>query len=190
MLGDGVTEYTFLRCRKEERDGSAYLFAGSPYSYRMSHRLAPILDRLKLTYEEAFPEAPMLRIGVIAEPRNGAAGNWSVAESSTMGPIFVIEVDPELDGNELVFAHELAHPILRLLGVPTALSIGFVDKRIGDEFTSASHHPFIFDLLEQGGYGDEQRAFSLESADTELYKLSKADFSSLSYTEELYQIWL
>lgn len=187
---DHMMEYTFLSCHKEEHNGSAYLFADTPRSYRMTSRLALILDQLELAYREAFPEAPALRIGVIVEPRNGATGNWSVAKSATEGPIFVIEVDPALDGNELVFAHELAHPILRLLGVPTGRSIEFIDKRIGDQFTSASHHPFIFDLLEQCGYGDEQRAFFLESAETELRKLSSADFSALTYTGQIYQTWL
>ena len=71
--------------------------------------------------------------------------------------IFVIEIDPELVEAEHIFAHELMHPVLRLLGVPTGKSLGAIDRSIGDEFTSAAHHPFVFDALDQYGYLSEHQ---------------------------------
>lgn len=155
----------------------------------MSERLTPVLERFKRTYAEAFPKAPALRICVIVEPRNGASGYWTVAEPG-VGPIFVMELDPAIDGNEEIIAHELSHPIIRLQGVPTGSSLAPIDLRIGDEFTSTSHHPFIFDFLDQVGYGDEQRAGFAKSANEELKKLETVDFSSPSYTAPPGQTWL
>ncbi len=119
-----MREYTFLSCHEQQQNNASYVIPGPPRSYQMTRRLAPILEKLKNTYSETFPtEAPM-RIGLIVKPRNGASGYWSVAESADVGPIFVVELDDAIDGNECVFAHELAHPIIRLLGVPTGQSRG------------------------------------------------------------------
>lgn len=131
-----------------------------------------------------------MRVGILIEPRNGASGYWSVAESSTTGPTFLVEMDSALDGDEAMLAHELVHPIIRLLGIPTGQSLGQIDKRIGDEFTSTSHHPYVFDVLDEAGYGNDQRASYAASADAEFAKLSQADWSSPTYTNAPGQTWL
>lgn len=185
-----MIDYTFLCCYKKPHGGSSYLHTEGTRSYRLTRRLEPILKQLKRTYSDVFPKAPELRLGVIVEPRNGASGYWTVAESLTVGPIFVIEIDPALDGKEEILAHELAHPIMKLLGVPSTQSVGEIDSRIGDELSSTSQHPFVFDLLDQTGYGDEQRKFYECRADAELDKLKHADFSSPTYTGQPGQTWL
>lgn len=185
-----MREYTFQTCHKEQRNGASYLFPAAPRSYQMTHRLGSIIERLRRTYSDAFPKVAPFRLCVIVEPRNGASGYWSAAENSTTGPLFVVEIDTALDGNEEILAHELAHPIMRLLGVPTGQSVGQIDKRIGDEFTSTSHHPFIFDLLDSAGYGDDQRATFLTSAEDEIEKLRHADLSTPTYTAPPGQTWL
>lgn len=185
-----MKEYTFLSCYKEQVDGSSYIFIDNTRSFQMTNRLAHIIDRLHITYAETFPKAPILRLGVIVAPRNGASGSWTIAKSSTEGPIFVIELDPIVEGREDILAHELAHPILRLLGVPSGQSVGEIDSSIGNEFTSTSHHPFIFDLLDSAGYGDEQREGFIESAKQELEKLAVTDFSAPTFTGPPGQTWL
>ncbi len=173
-----------------QRSNASYLLVGERRTYKFSARLGKVLSMLRRTYAEAFPSAPPVRIGLIVEPRNGASGYWSVAESSTRGPIFVVDVDSALDGDEATLAHELLHPVIRLQGVPTGQSLGQIDKRIGDEFTSTSHHPYIFDALDEAGCSDEQRASYTTSAEKELAKLSQADWSSPTYTDPPGQTWL
>lgn len=185
-----MRDYSFWSCSKVQRGNAWHLVVGSKNTYTLSARLQKVLSMLRGTYAETFPSAPPMRIGVIVEHRNGASGLWSVAESSTIGPTFVVEVDPSLDGDEPTLAHELLHPVLRLQGVPTGQSLGPIDKRIGDEFTSTSHHPYIFDALDEFGYGDEQRASYTSSAENALTKLSEADWSSLTYTNPPGQTWL
>jgi hypothetical protein len=182
-------DYSFLSGHKEQHNGASYVFPGNPRTYRMSERLNLVLNRFYRAYADAFPNALSPRICVIVEARNGASGYWTAAQPGT-GPVFVIELDPTIDGNEEIFAHELSHPIIRLLGVPTGQSIGSIDSRIGDEFTSTSHHPFVFDFLDQVGYADEQRVGYTKSALEELDKLAHADFASPTYTAPPGQTWL
>lgn len=185
-----MKNYTFLSCKKEQTNGVSYIGTNGTLILKMTDRLASIIKQLNNTYTETFPKAPLLRLGLIIKERNGASGFWSVAESPTKGPIFIIEIDPSIIENEEIIAHELAHPIIRLLGVPTGKSVGNIDKSIGNEFTSTSHHPFIFDLLDSAGYADEQRVGYISYAQQELEKLEHADFSSSTYTAPPGQTWL
>jgi hypothetical protein len=185
-----VRDYSFWICSKVQRGNASHLLVGNKKTYRFSARLGKVFSMLRGAYAETFPSAPPMRIGLIVEPRNGASGLWSVAESSTTGPTFVVEVDPALEGDEATLAHELLHPIIRLQGVPTGQSLGPIDKRIGDEFTSTSHHPYIFDALDEIGYGDEQRVSYTTSAANALSKLSGVDRSSPTYTNPPGQTWL
>jgi hypothetical protein len=131
-----------------------------------------------------------MRLGLLLTLRNGASGYWSVAASDSVGPTFVIECDPDIASDEAVLAHEVAHPIVRLMGVPTGISLGQIDARVGDEFTSTSHHPFVFSLLDEAGYGAEQTEQYRASAEQELRKLSAAEFASPTYQQPPGQIWL
>lgn len=112
-----MKNYTFLSCKKEQTNGVSYIGTNGTLILKMTDRLASIIKQLNNTYTETFPKAPLLRLGLIIKERNGASGFWSVAESPTKGPIFIIEIDPSIIENEEIIAHELAHPIIRLLGV-------------------------------------------------------------------------
>lgn len=185
-----MRHYTFLECEKKPRGEATYLVVGAPKRYQFSDRLGPLLSRLRKTYSEVFPDAPAMRLGIVVEERNGASGCWSIAQSALVGPTFVIETDPQLESTEAIFAHELVHPLVRLLGVPTATSIAAIDPRIGDEFTSTAHHPYVFDLLEALGYQSEQREQYIMSARGEMAKLASADWASATYTAPPGQTWL
>jgi hypothetical protein len=185
-----MREYSFLMCRKSAAAGGERLIIGEPTSFQFTRRLGRILSRLRKAYSETFPGAPELRLGIVPEPHNGASGRWSQADLPFFGPTFVVEFEPSLADNEALFAHEFVHPMIRCLGVPTGQSIGPIDERIGDEFTSTAHHPFVFDVLDEAGYGDDQRMQYRESARTEVAKLARADLTAITYTEPPGQTWL
>jgi len=185
-----MREYSFLSCRKEQHDDGFRVVPIGRRTYRLTHRLAAVLERFSRTCAEAFPKTPAARVGVIVESRNGGSGYWQAMDDTETGPMFVIELDFSVDGNEAILAHEMAHPILRCMGVPSGFSLGDIDGRIGDEFTSTCHHPFVFDYLDQVGYRDEQRAIYMETAKEELRKLQTADFGSVTYMAPPGQVWL
>lgn len=182
-------EFTYFECTKGQDGGSSMVYLGPQRSRNVSPRFAPVLREFHGSYLRAFPGAVPARIGLIVEPRNGASGSWTVAEPK-LGPIFVIEIDPELVEAEHIFAHELMHPVLRLRGVPIGKSLGAIDRSIGDEFTSTAHHPFVFDALDQYGYLSEHQEDYVICARSELEKLKNADFSSVWFTESPGQTWM
>lgn len=179
----------FIRCEKvdqqtvprEEFEGAF----GSP--------VQAIAGELCGAYSKAFPGMPALRFGLTIEPRNGASGYWTVSPAPDAGPFFVIEIDPALTTDQTRFdrlvAHEMAHPIIRLRGVPSAIANPPNDQRVADEFTSTIHHPHVFMMLDKAGYGDGQRADSVAAAKAELDKLCAEDLNSPNYTGVPGQLW-
>ena len=76
-----MRDYVFWICSKVQRNNASHLLVGNRKTYKFSARLGKVLSMLRGTYAETFPSAPRMRIGLIVEPRNGASGLWSVAES-------------------------------------------------------------------------------------------------------------
>jgi hypothetical protein len=171
------------------------MLPGDLVTFTFSGRFARPVAALNQAYVRAFGNAPRYRLGLVeTEGYNGASGFWARGIGSGESPIFLIEcavgasVQPEF---EQMLAHEFAHPIIRLRGIPTAISFGQIDSRIGDEFTSTSHHPYVFQLQREWGYErDEPGAVYERAARGELEKLLAADLASPTYTGSPGQTWL
>jgi hypothetical protein len=172
-------------------DGHQYVFPVGETTLRMSSHLQPIVDKLYTSYSKAFPDRPPVNICLSIEKWNGGNGSWTVARSDIEGPLFFVRISDELSAEEfeVILAHELSHPIVRLVTGRGAKSIPPVDQRFANELSSTSQHPFVFDILDQNGYGEAQRSLSERYVAIEIDRLRNKKHKDGLYNQIPQQVW-
>lgn len=184
-------DYTFLKCNSLKTEKGDRVFPSGEETIRISTRMELVLNQLSSAYSSAFPGRPPMELCISIEEWNGASGSWTVSRSLENGPLFFVRISDKLPPTELevTLAHEIFHPIVRLLTGIGAESIPPVVRMFGDELMSTAAHPFVFHMLSAAGYIEEEKLQYKRAARNELERLKRRDFKPGAYNFAPQQTW-
>ncbi len=157
-----------------------------------SPRLAVLLNRLRLESVRALPGAEPLKIFVQRRESHGASCVWG-HDYPRRAPLVLFSIGPTSSSDHLehLLAHEIAHGIVCASGISGVVSLRNLSNEVADEINSTAQHPWVFSLLDQAGYRDEQRLEYGANAVQELSRLQSMSTAEAGIRDGAieHQIW-
>lgn len=192
-LSDSMKKYTFCSFNEIKTDRGNQLFPGENIEYEFSDRLSLILDNFYSKYKKSFPDKGTPKICLKFQEWHGASGEWAGSGNLYEPPIFTIRISDTYDNYllaEATLAHEIAHAIIRIEGVPGSKAIPPRDLMISNQYNSLIDHPYVYHILRKAGYDDEQKINARSIIAQELKRLEVEDFKGINFTTTAGNIYL